>query len=103
MTVLVAGTPRGSPAPPTPPLAARSRRCPFPCADKCGDPLVVVGRRAGQGTIDRHPAQEEMKVVLERDADAPVHLRAVLHELGAVLADVGLGRADQLGGVGGAP
>jgi hypothetical protein len=41
-----------------------------------------------------------MKVVLERHADAPVHLRAVLHQLGAVLADVRLGRADQFGGVG---
>ena len=41
-----------------------------------------------------------MEVVVEGHADAAVHLHAVLDELGAVVADVGLGRADQLGGVG---
>ena len=38
--------------------------------------------------------------MLEGDADAAVHLHAVLHQLGAVVADVRLGRARELGGVG---
>ena len=47
--------------------------------------------------FDDEAAQVQVQVVLERDPDAPVHLHAVLQQLGAVLADVGLGRADQLG------
>ena len=62
-----------------------------------GDPLAVVGRGAVQGPVDGQAAQEEVEVVLEGDADAAVDLHAVLHELGAVVADVGLGHADQLG------
>ncbi len=46
------------------------------------------------------PAEEEVEVVLEGDADAAVHLHAVLEELDAVVADVGLGGAHQLAGVG---
>ena len=43
-----------------------------------------------------------MQVVLEGHADATVHLHAVLHQLAAVVADEGLGHAEQLRRVGGA-
>ena len=47
--------------------------------------------------VDDEAAQVQVQVVLERHPDSPVELHAVLQELGAVLADVGLGGADQLG------
>ena len=65
-----------------------------------GDPLAMLGRRAEQRTVERDPPEEQVQVVLEGDADAAVQLHAVLQQLGAVLADVRLRRAHQLGGVG---
>ena len=65
-------------------------------------PLAVLGRRAVSVAVEGDAAQEEVQVVLEGDADAAVELHAVLQQLGAVLADVRLGDADQLGRVGGA-
>ena len=76
--------------------AARSRRF-----DDVGEALAVLGRRAEQGPVDGEAAQEEVQVVLEGHPDAAVDLDAVLQQLGAVVADVRLGRARQLAGVGG--
>ena len=60
----------------------------------------MIGRRAVQRPVDGEAPQVQVEVVLEGEADAAVHLHAVLHELGAVLADVRLGRTEQLSGVG---
>ena len=61
--------------------------------DEVGEALAVLAGRAVQRPVDGVPAQEEVQVVLEGDADAAVELHAVLQQLGAVLADVRLGRA----------
>ena len=99
----VAGSPRGSSS--SSDASTRNTLTPpsLPVPDEGGDALAVVRRRAGQRTVDGDPPQEQMEIVLERHPDAPVQLHAVLHQLGAVLADVGLGRADQLGRVLGSP
>src|SRR5438270_1798314 len=60
------------------------------------DLLTVVGRSAQQHPVGGRPSQEEMQVVLEGHAYPPVDLYAVLDQLQAVLADEGLGHADQL-------
>ena len=49
-----------------------------------GEALAVLGRRAVQRPVDGVPAQEQVQVVLEGDADAAVDLHAVLEQLGAV-------------------
>ena len=69
--------------------------------DDAGDALPVLGRRAVQRPVDGVTAEVEVEVVLEGQSDAAVDLHAVLDELGAVVADEGLGRADQLVGLGG--
>ena len=74
-----------------------------PALGEVRDPPAVLARRAVHGAVDDHPAQEQVQVVLEGDADAAVDLHAVLQQLGAVVADVGLGRAHQLAGVVGCP
>ena len=56
-----------------------------------------IRRRCSAGVpnsarFTRDAAQEQVQVVLEGDADAAVHLHAVLHQLGAVVADVRLGQ-----------
>ena len=42
---------------------------------------TVLGRRAEQRAVERVPAQEQVEVVLEGDADATVQLHAVLQQL----------------------
>ena len=59
---------------------------------------AVLGRRAVGQPVDGDAPQEQVEVVLVGDADAAVQLHAVLDELGEVVADVGLGRADRAGG-----
>src|SRR5207302_10128863 len=75
------------------PVAGTRRRPPcrrwscglLPLLGQVGDALTVLRRRAVHRAVDGVTAEEEVEVVLERDADAAVHLYAVLHQLGAVL------------------
>src|SRR5689334_13639868 len=61
-------------------------------------PLAVgLGCAVGE-PVGGDTSQEEVQVVLPRDPDAPVELDGVLHEVGRLLADVGLRRAhDRVG------
>ena len=53
----------------------------------------VVGGVPSSARFDGDPPQEEVEVVLEGDTDAAVDLDAVVQQLGAVVADEGLGHA----------
>src|SRR3954451_21394436 len=70
--------------------------------DQGGDAVTVLAGRAVHGPVDGDPSQVEVDVVVPGDADATVDLHAVLDQLGRVVTHVGLGDADQPGGVGGA-
>ena len=65
------------------------------CARSGGDALAVVGGGPVGEPVDGDAAQEQVDVVLVGDADAAVHLHAVLRELGEVVAGVRLGHADR--------
>ena len=55
---------------------------------------VVVLGCAEHRAVQRDSSQEQVQVVLPRDADAAVQLDAVLHHGRCALADIGLGDAD---------
>src|SRR5262245_327568 len=54
-----------------------------------GEALPVLVRPAVEGAVQGDPAEVQVDVVLPGDADAAVHLDAVLHDLGRSVADVG--------------
>src|SRR5579875_2457688 len=60
------------------------------------DPLAVPGRLAVEGGVGRQPAQVEVLVVVPRVPDPTEDLPAVLGEIDARVADVGLGDARHL-------
>ena len=53
-------------------------------------PLAVLGGRAVEEPVEGDAPEVQVDVVLVGHADAAVDLHAVLHQLGAVVADVGL-------------
>ena len=81
-------------------LDAASHGGPVLALDQVGQSLAVVGRGAVEGAVEGVAAQQQVEVMVEGDPDPPVDLHAVLQELGAVVADERLGRAQQLLGVG---
>src|SRR3954470_12517076 len=66
--------------------------------DDVGDALPMVRGGTEQCAVDGGAPQEQMQVVLEREADAAVDLHAVVQQVGAVLSDEGLRDADELAG-----
>ena len=60
----------------------------------------MLGGGAVEVAVHGDPPQVEVQVVLPGDADAAVELRALLHQLGGVVAEVRRRRAHDLGRVG---
>ena len=65
-----------------------------------GEALAVLGRGPVERPVHGVAPEVEVEIVLEGHADAAVDLHAVLHQLGAVVADERLGAAEQLVGIG---
>ncbi len=71
-----------------------------PQARCVGNPLTVIAGGAELSPILQHPPEVQVEIVVPGHPDASVDLHAVLEDHRSVVTDVGLGHADQLGGVG---